>query len=272
MNNQKSVLVTGAASGIGRCIVDYLRERGYHVFACDVNERSLFNLDGLNRVTTIKMDVTRQEDINNAVKLIRDSGTSLNGLVNNAGIGLGGPLAELPDEYMYKQFEVNVFGVFKVTKAFFPLLLENKGRIVIMGSISGFFTAPFAGPYSMSKRAMEGYSDALRRELDPLGLKVSIVEPGNVKTPIWDKTESLISELSPRFSSLFLDRAIHIVETGIKKARKNGLEPANVAKKVFLALHKRKPKARYPVNKYPIINYLVKHLPDSVIDSIFRKM
>jgi NAD(P)-dependent dehydrogenase (short-subunit alcohol dehydrogenase family) len=272
MNHKKSVLVTGAASGIGRCIVEYLHRRGDHVFACDVNEQGLANLQRLEGVTPIKMDVTKLDDIHRAVQFIRDEANHLTGLVNNAGIGIGGPLVELPEEYLYRQFEVNVFGVVKVTKAFFPLLLQNRGRIVIMGSISGFFTAPFVGPYSMSKRAMEGYADALRRELDPLGIKVSIVEPGNVKTPIWEKAEALVREIEPCFSSLFHDRAIRIVEMGIRKARAKGLEPEAIAKKVYRALHDEHPKARYPINRNPLMFYLVKYLPGSVIDSIFQRI
>ncbi len=271
MNKQKSVLVTGAASGIGRCIVDYLRERGDHVIACDVNKRGLEDLDGLERVTAIKMDVTKQKDIDKAVQLICDSNRSLDGLINNAGIGLGGPLVEIPEEDMYKQFEVNVFGVFRVTKALFPILLKNKGRIIIIGSISGLFSAPFSGPYAMSKHAIEGYSDALRREMDPLGIKVSLVEPDRVKTPIWDKTESMLSEIGNRFSPLFLERLINVMKSGIKKGRKNGLEPTTVAKKVYLALHAKRPKARYPIFKNPVVINLARHLPDSVMDAVFRK-
>jgi NAD(P)-dependent dehydrogenase (short-subunit alcohol dehydrogenase family) len=196
----------------------------------------------------------------------------LDALLNNAGVGFGGPLAELPDEHMYRQFKVNVFGVFRVTKAFFPLLLENHGRIVIMGSTSGFFTALFAGPYSMSKRSLEGYADAPRRELDPLGMKVIIVDPANVKTPLWDKVERMFAELGPDSSPLFRDRAIRIIQTGIERARHQGFLPIDVAKTVYRALHSEKPKGRHAVNRHPFIAYLSTHLPAAVVDDLFRKM
>ncbi|MBN2152322.1 MAG: SDR family oxidoreductase, partial [Candidatus Lokiarchaeota archaeon] len=245
----KTVLVTGAASGIGRCIVDALTERGDRVVACDMDAGALKALEGRDDIKTVVMDVTKQSDVDVAVEAVRQSGWRLDGLVNNAGVALGGPLVELRDEVMQKQFDVNVFGVFRVTKAFFPLLLETKGRVVIMGSISGHFTAPFVGPYSMTKRAMEGYADALRRELDPLGMHVSIIEPGDVKTPLWDKAKGMIAEIGPSVSPLFRERAVRVVEYGIKKAIEEGLEPRQVAERVVAALHAQKPKARYPVNK-----------------------
>lgn len=268
----KTVLVTGAASGIGRCIVDVLLARGDCVIACDMNANALKALEGREGIKTIVMDITKQADIDKAVETVRQSGWQLDGLVNNAGIALGGPLVELRDEVMQKQFDVNVFGVFRVTKAFFSLLLETKGRVVIMGSISGHFTAPFVGPYSMTKRAMEGYADALRRELDPLGMHVSIIEPGDVKTPLWDKAKGMAAEIAPTISSLFRERATRVVEYGIKKAIEEGLEPRQVADKVVAALHARKPKPRYPVNKSRLMAYLMTHLPDGMLDGIIRKM
>ncbi len=268
----KTILVTGAASGIGRCLVDMLLERGDKVYACDMDANALKALEGRDGIKIIGMDVTKQTDIDKAVELVRQGRWQLDGLVNNAGIALGGPLVELRDEVMAKQFDVNVFGVFKVTKAFFPLLLETKGRVVIMGSISGKFTAPFVGPYSMTKRAMEGYADALRRELDPLGMYVSIVEPGDVKTPIWDKAKGMMADMGPSISPLFRDRAMHVVAYGIKEAVEKGLEPRQVAEQVITALHAPKPKARYPINKSQLMRWLMTHLPDSTLDGIIRKL
>ncbi len=268
----KTILVTGAASGIGRCIVDMLLERGDRVVACDMDAGALKALEGRDDVKTVVMDVTKQADIDKAVGTAREIGWPLDGLVNNAGIALGGPLVELRDEVMQKQFDVNVFGVFRVTKAFFPLLLETKGRVVIMGSISGRFTAPFVGPYSMSKRAMEGYADALRRELDPLGIHVSIVEPGDVKTPIWDKAKGMMADMGPSVSALFRERAQRVIAFGIKEAVEKGLEPRQVADRVVAALHAQRPKARYPISKSRLMGWLMTHLPDSTLDGIIRKM
>ncbi len=270
--NPKTVLVTGAASGIGRCLVDMLLERGDKVFACDMDAIALKALEGRDGIKAVVMDVTKQADIDKAVELVRQSGWQLDGLVNNAGIALGGPLVELRDEVMVKQFDVNVFGVFKVTKAFFPLLLETKGRVVIMGSISGEFTAPFVGPYSMTKRALEGYADALRRELDPLGMHVSIVEPGDVKTPIWDKAKGMMVDMGPSISPLFRERATRVVAYGIKEAVEKGLEPRQVAERVVAALHAPKPKARYPISKSRLMRWLMTHLPDSMLDGVIRKL
>jgi short-subunit dehydrogenase len=237
-----------------------------------MDANALKALEGRDDIKTIVMDVTKQADIDEAVKAVRASEWELDVLVNNAGVALGGPLVELPDKVMAKQFDVNVFGVFKVTKAFFPLLHETKGRVVIMGSISGKFTAPFVGPYSMSKRAMEGYADALRRELDPIGMHVSLVVPGDVKTPIWDKAKGMMAEIGPTISPLFRDRATKIVGFGITKAVKDGLEPSDVAKKVIEAIHAQKPKPRYLINKSRLMAWLMTHLPDSTIDGVVRKM
>ncbi|NMC08350.1 MAG: SDR family oxidoreductase [Candidatus Lokiarchaeota archaeon] len=267
-----TVLVTGAASGIGRCIVDALLERGDRVFACDMNASALGAFEGREGIKSIVMDVTKQADIDAAVKTVRELGWSIDAIVNNAGIALGGPLVEMPDSVMAKQFDVNVFGVFRVTKAFFPLLHESRGRVVIMGSVSGKFTAPFVGPYSMSKRAMEGYADALRRELDPLGMHVSLVVPGDVKTPIWDKARGMMAEMGPSISPLFCERALKIVGFGITKAVNAGLEPTDVARKVVEAIHAPKPKPRYPINKSRLMAWLMTRLPDRIIDAIVRKM
>ncbi len=143
---------------------------------------------------------------------------------------------------------------------------------MITESISGFFTCPFAGPYSMSKQSLEGYADALRRELDPLGVKVVIVDPGNVKTPLWDKVERMVAETGLGPCSLFLDRALRIIRKGVERACRHGLLPVDVAKTVCHALHAEKPRARYSVNRHPFAAFLSTHLPDAVIDSVFRKM
>ncbi len=185
-----AVLVTGASTGIGRATGLYLQARGFRVFASVRRETDAADLSG---ATPVLLDVENAESIRaaaDAVGAALEDG-ALQGLVNNAGIAVSGPLEFLEMSDLRHQFEVNLFGQVAVTRAFLPLLRRAKnGRIVNMSSISGRITAPLLGPYSMSKFALEAFSDALRRELSPFGLSVSVVEPGAIKTPIWDKAST----------------------------------------------------------------------------------
>jgi NAD(P)-dependent dehydrogenase (short-subunit alcohol dehydrogenase family) len=181
---QKAVLVTGASTGIGRKITERLAADGYFVYAGARKDSDLAELDAIENVDAVRLDVTNPAEIAAAVETITKAGRGLYGLVNNAGVGIIGPLVETKDEDFQWVMEVNVFGPYRVTKAFSPLIVASKGRITTISSISGILSRPNLGVYSMSKHAIEAFGDALAEEMDPLGVKVSLIEPGNYNSEI----------------------------------------------------------------------------------------
>jgi len=181
---QKAVLITGATSGIGRLTAETLAKEGYYVYAGARKQKDMDELNKIANIQAIKLDVTKQEQIDAAVKTITEAGRGLHGLVNNAGVVSGGPLTEQSESDIRWLFDVNVFGVFKVTQAFAPLIIESKGRIVNIGSISGVLTWTTGGDYTMSKHAIEAFSETLGMEMERFGVKVSVVQPGNYNSKI----------------------------------------------------------------------------------------
>lgn len=179
-----AVLVTGASSGIGRATAELLAAEGFHVYAGARSAEDLAALDALEHVTAVRLDVTKPAEIEAAVRTVREAGRGLFGLVNNAGVAVVGPLIELREEDLAFQFDVNVFGPYRVTKAFAPLLIESQGRVLTTGSISGTLTWPMGGPYTMSKHAVEAFSETLAMELEPFGVSSSVVDPGNYRSEI----------------------------------------------------------------------------------------
>lgn len=272
MVEDKWVLVTGASTGIGRAITEHLASHGFKIYASARKDQDLTDLNQLANVVSVKLDVTRDEDIGAALEFIKNRGTGLFALVNNAGVVLAGPLMDLPSEDLSEQLDVNLLGVHRVTQAFFPLLLESKGRIVMISSNSAFFAAPFVGPYNISKFALEGYSDTLRRELLIYDVKVIIIQPGSINTPLWRKAEVMMDELIARKpDSIFIYEAQKIGEYAIKKGTTEGLSPLKVAEAVYKALTKKKPKLRYMVAPDRLRNFVLKHFPDGFIDRIVKK-
>lgn len=176
---QKAVLVTGATRGIGLKITEHLSGAGYFVFAGARKDEDMKRLDTMKNVQAVRLDVTKPDQIEAAVETIKASGRGLYGLVNNAGITLTGPLVEISDEDFDAMMQVNVYGPYRVTKAFAPLLMEQKGRVVTIGSKGGIVAVPTYGAYSMTKFALEAFTDALQQEMNKSGVRVSIVEPGN---------------------------------------------------------------------------------------------
>ena len=191
---QKAILVTGASSGIGLNIAKTLAAEGYFVYA---GARKQADLDALNKIPNIqsvRLDVTKQAEIDAAVKTVRAGGKGLYGLVNNAGIVVSGPLTEIEEDELNWIFNVNVIGVFRVTKAFAPLIIESKGRISNISSISGVLSGMLWGPYGMSKHALEAYTDALEEEMALFDVKVSAINPGNYRSRIGTKESSVLAK------------------------------------------------------------------------------
>ena len=181
---RKAVLVTGASTGIGRKITERLAAAGFFVFAGARKEADLKELDAIDNVDGVRLDVTKPEEVAAAVETVRKSGRGLYAVVNNAGVAIVGPALQTSDEDFDFVFEVNVYGPFRVTKAFAPLVIESKGRIVNIGSISGILSGKDLAAYSMSKHAIEAFTDSLAGEVAPLGVSVSVIEPGNYRSEI----------------------------------------------------------------------------------------
>lgn len=184
--DQKSILVTGASTGIGRNLAETLAANGYHVYAGARKDKDLAALDAIKNVTAVRLDVTRQDQVDAAVEMIREKGTGLYALVNNAGVG--GFRGQVLDAAVNDQtfvYAVNVEGVYRTTKAFGPLVVESGGRIVTTGSIAGTISAiPGFSAYSGSKHWIEAFTDSFAEEMKPSGVTVSVVEPGNYKSNI----------------------------------------------------------------------------------------
>lgn len=265
----KTILVTGAASGIGLATTNFLIEKGDHVIATDIDKKALDSLANNASISTFYLDVTDSKSINDAFEKISEKFSTIDGIVNNAGIFVGGPLVEIRTEDLERILAVNVIGVFNVTRAFFPLLYPTKGRIVNIGSESGRFSFPLNGPYSMSKYALEAFSDSLRRELMFLDISVVHLQIGAVKTPLLHQTYAYYTEKNDIENSLFkkqLEQVVKVCENEMKK----GAEPKVIAKVVYKALHKRKPKARYRIKNDKTRRFL-EFLPTSVVDAAMKK-
>jgi NAD(P)-dependent dehydrogenase (short-subunit alcohol dehydrogenase family) len=279
MSNRLSsmaVVVTGASTGIGAaCALDFAG-RGMTVFAGMRDPRAGETLaaKGGPSLIPITLDVTDEPSIARSVETVQrvvgDSG--LGGLVNNAGIAIGSPLEVIDLSQLRKQLDVNVIGQIAVTQAFLPLLRRARGRIVNMGSIAGRGTIPLLGPYSASKFALEALTDALRMELQPWGIHVSIIEPGAIATPIWEKSEKAAGDLeasaSEEAKALYGEAVIRIREA-IVQATKRAIPPAAVVHAVHHALTASHPHTRYLVGADAKARaWMVKWLPDRVQDRL----
>jgi len=271
----QAVVITGASTGIGRACALRLDRRGYAVFAAVRRPTDADALKAVasSRLMPIFLDVTDAASIRSAADEVgARAPRGLSGLVNNAGIAVGGPLEFIPLDELRRQVEVNVIGQVAVTQAFLPLLRRAGGRIVNIGSVSGRLASPLAGPYAASKFAMEAITDALRRELAPWDLKVVMIEAGNVSTPIWAKSasraEEMLATLPPQARTLYGDDMAGMIRHA---GNPPGAGPPDaVARAVERALTARRPHPRYLVGRdAKIVMRLVRFLPDRWLDRLF---
>ena len=243
---QKAVLVTGASSGIGRKITETLASQGFFVYATARKPEDLAELSKIRNVQSVKLDVTLANDITAAVETVRKGGRGLHGIVNNAGIAILAPLINVEEKELASLFDVNVFGPYRITKAFAPLIIESKGRIVNISAISGILSGPFFGPYSMSKHAVEAFSDALGAEMAPLGVRSSLIEPGNYRSEIGRNTMAQVQEASARAKGTPFEASMLRMVTAMGNYDSYP-EPDDVAKAAVHALFDPAPKVRYMV-------------------------
>jgi NAD(P)-dependent dehydrogenase (short-subunit alcohol dehydrogenase family) len=200
----------------------------------------------------------------------------MRGLVNNAGIAVAGPLEFLPMDELRVQFDVNVLGLLAVTQAFLPLLRQARGRIVNVGSVSGRISMPFVGPYAASKFAVEAISDSLRVELRPWGIEVALLEPGVVRTPIWDKsreTGKTLRASMPEECETLYGRALDSLQAEVDRVERRGVPPETIARCVSHVLSCRRPRTRYVLGSMARTQLLLARLaPDRLLDWVFGKM
>lgn len=245
-DSQKAVLVTGASTGIGRKITEVLAAKGYFVYAGARKQKDLDALNEIENVQSIRLDVTIQEEIDAAVKTVRDGGRGLYGLVNNAGVGIGGPLIEISESDVQWLFDVNVFGVFRVTQAFAPLIIESKGRITTIGSIAGTLAGPFYGPYSMTKHSIEAFTDSLAPEMARFDVQVSVIEPGNYRSEISKTGRARMGGMTEaKEKSPYAEDYRQRMEGSADRSQHK--DPDEVADAALHALFDENPKHRYMV-------------------------
>jgi NAD(P)-dependent dehydrogenase (short-subunit alcohol dehydrogenase family) len=179
-----AVLITGTSSGIGLRMTEVLSQNGFFVYAGARKPADLERLDAMENVKSVRLDVTIQSEIDAAAEFVRAEGRGLFGLINNAGVAVMGPLIEMSEQDMDFQLDVNLFGPYRVTKAFADLLIESEGRVLTVSSIAGILPGPYIGAYSMSKHGVEAFTDVLATELERFNVEVAAVEPGNYKSQI----------------------------------------------------------------------------------------
>jgi NAD(P)-dependent dehydrogenase (short-subunit alcohol dehydrogenase family) len=273
-----AILVTGASTGIGEACALRLDRLGHHVFAGvrKAADGERLQHEASERLRPVHVDVTDEDGVRTAAQTVRAALGTIRfaGVVNNAGIALGGPVEYLPLDDWRRQLEVNVIGQVAVTQAFLPLVRDGHGRLVFIGSMSGKVAAPMTGPYNASKFALEGIVDTLRLELHEWDIPVALVEPGAVTTPIWDRAREQFVELEHRLPPVALERYARLIEItrrGVEMQDRRGVDPSAVAKAVEHALFASRPRIRYPVGSDArAMAVAARMLPDRVRDAVLR--
>jgi NAD(P)-dependent dehydrogenase (short-subunit alcohol dehydrogenase family) len=268
----KSVLITGASTGIGEACAIYLAARGWQVFAGVRKEADSVRLRTIANIRPVTLDVTKTQHIADVVKLIHEEAgpEGLQGLVNNAGIAVTGPLEFLPMTDFRRQMDVNFFGLVELTQACLPLLRAGQGRVVNISSIGGRIVAPFLTPYSASKFALEAFSDGLRRELRPWKIHVSSIQAGSIDTPIWEKSlkeAGVFRSKLPQEAEDLYSRGMDGTLKFSQKSAARGIRAEMVAQVVEHALMVPRPRARYAVGRGTRwVIALARVLPDEFLD------
>lgn len=278
----RTVLITGASTGLGREAALHLADKGFRVLGAvrktEDGDRLAADCPS-GRVEHVVLDVTDEASIAAAAGEVagKVGEDGLWGLVNNAGICISAPLEVVPTDVLRRQLEVNVVGQLAVTQAFLPLLRASRGRLVNVTSGLGTVAIPYLGPYSAAQFAKEGMSDALRRELAPMGVSVSVVSPGSIWTPIWAKIaqdgQDALAAAPTAVADLYRATFLRFLHFNEQTAKDSKTQPVEVATAILAALTSVKPKTRYRVGAdVRRGTFLARVLPDSAIDSMFSKI
>jgi NAD(P)-dependent dehydrogenase (short-subunit alcohol dehydrogenase family) len=269
-------VVTGASSGIGKATARTLAARGFHVLAGVRRRADVDQLDG-EHVEPVILDISDPDHVAAIAERVEDDagGRPLAALVNNAGIAVNAPVETLPMREWRRQFEANFFGHVAITQALLPALLAAGGRVVNVSSIGGRVAGPTYGAYSASKFALEAASDSLRREVSRLGVRVIVVEPGTVATPLWGKGLATAQELVSGMSENQQTRYRDLMTAARKQAEtleRDGIDPADAAQVIADAIEARKPRTRYLVGRdAKLMARIALLLPDRAVDWLIAR-
>ncbi len=272
-SDRGAVLISGSSTGIGRACALRLDGAGFRVFAGVRNRGDAESLEaeGSDRLEPVILDVTDEGTIEaTRARIDQVTGGRLAGLVNNAGIARGGPVEALSIDDLRRQLEVNLIGQVAVTQSMLPMARAARGRVVFISSIGGKVALPYLSPYAASKHAIEAVGDSLRREMMSFGVEVSLVEPGAVATPIWEKGSDQAAELRERATPEQVELYGSVMDRFEKlfvEAGNSGVPAGRVADAVEHALTANKPKTRYLIGRQAKIRAAIaRYMPDRFLD------
>jgi NAD(P)-dependent dehydrogenase (short-subunit alcohol dehydrogenase family) len=274
----RSVLITGASTGIGRATTLRLDAAGWRVFAGVRREEDAESLRGAgsDRLAPLLLDVTEADQIAAAAARVEAEAGGLDGLVNNAGVAIPAPLETIPMEDLRRQVEVNLIAQVAVTQALLPSIRRAHGRVVFIASIGGRIAFPLNGPYHMAKFGIEAAGDVFRQELRPWRIAVSIVEPGSIATPIWERGTRTAEEVQERAGSrqqALYGPAMERLRALALELAERGIPPEKVADAIEHALTAQRPRSRYLVGLDAKVQARLKPLiPTPLFDRIVARM
>lgn len=274
----KTVLVSGAATGVGLAAVQALQAEGFSVLAAVLPGQDLSGLSGLGVHKVIEADLARDADIDRLVETVRQNGR-LDCIVSNAGIAVPGPLEMVPADDLRLQFQINTFAPVCIIRGLLPLLRESHGRVVMIGAGQARASLPCGGPYGASKAASSALMDALRAEVSSFGVQVCVVEPGAIKTGILKSSEEKWAQLLAQAPAGLDGRVLAVYAASMqstfgtsKKAFESAIPPAEFAKTLVGIINREKLKPRYLVGREARVMALVARLPDRARAALMRKM
>lgn len=266
----KYVLVTGATSGLGKEIAKALAEQGWYVFAAGRNENALNEITAHTMAQHLKLDITNQDSVDNAFNEVSKITDHLDALVNFSGVQQIDSLIEGDIDTINCMIDVNLIGMARMNKTFFPLLNACKGRIINCSSECGWMTPqPFNSPYTLSKYAVEEYNESLRRELMFLNIPVIKIQPGSFKTAMHDKTEKSFDKLMDK-TDYYYD-VLKTMKVAMQLELKMANDPKYLVKAVLNAVNSKHPKQNYRVKNSPILE-MVELIPPVLLDKMYIKI
>lgn len=268
MKQKFLIAITGIDSGIGKSLCESLLAKGFIVAGSYLETNPFAGNPG---VRAFRMDLRNEAEIAGFAHFVigtrEGESLTLYGIVNNAGVALGGPVEDTPLSLFREVFEINFFGLVSFTQKMIPAIIEERGRICIVGSLAGRIALPFLSPYAASKFAVEGFCDSLRRELGQFGVRTIIFEPGGIATPIWEKAK----RQDRSFSSRKYAESLGLFERKFIDSGISGWSCDLAAERIAQAIVRKKPRRRYIIDDHPVIDAIETFLPAAIIDRITAK-